>query len=661
MSTITGCCCCSVCLFLVYSAFFTACELEETSARDCPIFALCNPSTNESKHRFIMATAEASDHDEDTSSIQSRTENPAVVTFKNLEVVAKARKQLLLKGISGQIRGGFWACMGPSGSGKSTLLNTLALRLDPGVKVTGDLRLNGRPCSNAQLKRMSGYVMQDDLFNGNLTCEEQLTYTARLRCPQDTSAAQRKARVDGVLRQVGLEHARHTSVGTPLKKGISGGERKRLAVAQELLVEPQLLFLDEPTTGLDSVTALSLCHTLRKISDACSVICTIHQPQSKIFALFDNLILLKAGDIAYQGPAKQALPFFESTGHPCPPLTNPADHLLDVVSLTRSESSHSLADVDLAAERELHLRFTRPEIDLLHGADRPQLPLRQTTSWLRQFSVLLDSSFKEQTRKTGMIAAQLIQMLIMAILIGFAFFQIGTDQMSVQLRKPVLFFCVINQGLFSALAVINSFPGKRMLALRERAAGTYKTSTYFTAKMLAETALQVILPIIFSCIVYWTVGLQPVASKFFIFTGFMILCSLSATSLALLISAFARTTDLSVTMLPSMLETFRLFGAFYMPPASTPAYFVWLNDISYVTYSYTGVSINENRGLKLTCTSDELEDVNGQLQCPIPDGDVILEADGLNKLSIGECAGILVFYIVFVRFLAYLGVRFLKW
>eukprot|EP00611_Tribonema_gayanum_P017883 TRINITY_DN3082_c0_g2_i2.p1 TRINITY_DN3082_c0_g2~~TRINITY_DN3082_c0_g2_i2.p1 ORF type:complete len:379 (+),score=122.33 TRINITY_DN3082_c0_g2_i2:347-1483(+) len=286
---------------------------------------------------LLDGTAEA--EADDTSSIQSRTDNPAIVTFKDLTVTAKARKQVLLKGLSGQIKGGFWACMGPSGSGKSTLLNTLALRLDPAVSVVGDLRLNGRAYDNAQLKRMSGYVMQDDLFNGNLTCEETLTYTARLRCPQDANAAQRKVRVDGVLRQVGLDHARHTPVGTPLRKGISGGERKRLAVAQELLVEPQLLFLDEPTTGLDSVTALSLCHTLRKISDACTVICTIHQPQSKIFALFDNLILLKAGDIAYQGPAKQALPFFESAGHPRPPLTNPADHLLDVVSLTRSEST----------------------------------------------------------------------------------------------------------------------------------------------------------------------------------------------------------------------------------------------------------------------------------------------------------------------------------
>eukprot|EP00611_Tribonema_gayanum_P017886 TRINITY_DN3082_c1_g1_i3.p1 TRINITY_DN3082_c1_g1~~TRINITY_DN3082_c1_g1_i3.p1 ORF type:complete len:640 (+),score=234.61 TRINITY_DN3082_c1_g1_i3:294-2213(+) len=597
--------------------------------------------------------------DDDTSSIRSRTDNPAILTFKDLVVTAKARNQVLLKGISGQMRGGFWACMGPSGSGKSTLLNTLALRLDRAVSVSGDLRLNGRSYDNAELKRMSGYVMQDDLLNGNLTCEETLDYTARLRCPQDKTDAMRKVRVDRVLQQMGLEHARHTIVGTPLRKGISGGERKRLSVGLELLVEPKLLFLDEPTSGLDSVTALMLCNILREISETCTVVCTIHQPQSKIYSLFDNLILLKAGDIAYQGPAREALAFFEQTGYPCPPLTNPADHLLDSISMTRTDSSHSLMDLDV--ENDLHLRFTRPHFDLHHGVDKPRLQQRETTSWWHQFTVLLERSLKDQSRKRFMMITQITQVCIMALLIGFAFYDIGTNQKSVTLRKPVLFFCVINQGLFSALSTINSFPGERMLSLRERAAGTYYTSAYFMAKVLAETVMQIILPILFTCIVYFLIGLQNEASKFFIFMAFMVLCSLAATSLALLVSAFCRTTDLSVTVLPFMLEICRLFGAFFLSPANTPGYFVWLDALSYVKYCYVGVSLNENHGLTLTCTPEEEIDVGGITQCPIPNGDAFLETQGMENWTMGACAGILVFYIFFARFLAYLGVRFLKY
>ena len=202
---------------------------------------------------------------------------------------------------------------GPSGSGKSTLLNTLACRLDVNTVVDGEMRLNGAPYDNAELKRLSGYVMQDDLLNGYLTVEETLMYTAELRLPRSFTDKQRRERVNDVMKDLGLSHVHNVIVGTPSKKGISGGERKRVCVGMQLLNRPQLLFLDEPTSGLDSVTALDLLKTLHALAHgrsqekAVTIVCSIHQPQSKIFNLFDSLILLKAGTIIYQGPLKQVM------------------------------------------------------------------------------------------------------------------------------------------------------------------------------------------------------------------------------------------------------------------------------------------------------------------------------------------------------------------
>ena len=139
--------------------------------------------------------------------------------------------------------------MGPSGSGKSSLLNALAMRLDHAVRMCGSLRLNGREYSRRLLKQCSGYVMQDDLLNGRMTVEETLSYTAELKLPKDTTPEARAKRVDQVIKQMGLGHARGVIVGDSLLKGISGGERKRLCVAMELLTRPALLFLDEPTSG----------------------------------------------------------------------------------------------------------------------------------------------------------------------------------------------------------------------------------------------------------------------------------------------------------------------------------------------------------------------------------------------------------------------------
>lgn len=157
------------------------------------------------------------------------------------------------------------------------------------MRLSGELRLNGHEYT-ATLKQMAAYVMQDDLLNAHLTVEETLLYTAQLRLspqsPEDLEQA-----VEKVISLLGLHRCRHRIIGDALNKGISGGERKRVCVAMEMLTQPLLLFLDEPTSGLDSVTALSLCLQLKALanSGACTIICTIHQPQSKIFDLFDKL------------------------------------------------------------------------------------------------------------------------------------------------------------------------------------------------------------------------------------------------------------------------------------------------------------------------------------------------------------------------------------
>lgn len=134
---------------------------------------------------------------------------------------------------------------------------------------------------------------QDDMLNGNFTTFETLKYTADLRLDKILTKDDKLMIIDEVMAQMGLTHARNTIVGTPIKKGISGGERKRLCVAMELITGPKLLFLDEPTSGLDSVTALSLCTKLKALAVDCTIINTIHQPQAKIFRLFDKLVLLK--------------------------------------------------------------------------------------------------------------------------------------------------------------------------------------------------------------------------------------------------------------------------------------------------------------------------------------------------------------------------------
>lgn len=154
---------------------------------------------------------------------------------------------------------------------------------------------------------------------------------------------------------------------------------------------------------------------------------------------------------------------------------------------------------------------------------------------------------------------------------------------------------------------------------------------------------------------YFLIGYQLVAGKFFIFALFMLLCSLAATSLALMVSAICKTTDMSVTVLPLALEISRLFGGFFLAPSRLPAYFSWLDALSYVKYSFVGTALNELSGLQLTCTDAD----RASLSC-IEQGDILIKERGFDYISIGGCIGVLLGYIFFCRLIAFLGVRFLK-
>lgn len=592
--------------------------------------------------------------------ITSRNERAVQLAWDNITVTTLDGSKTLLTGASGVVHSRFLAIMGPSGSGKTTLMNVLARRMT-NAKMDGKAQLNGVVYGNAELKAVSGYVMQDDLLNGNLTVQETLDYTAALRLPETMTAAERKARVDEAILKVGLDHVRHVIIGSPMKKGVSGGERKRVCVAMELLTHPRLLFLDEPTSGLDSVTALSLTEILKKLADSgeCTVVCTIHQPQTKIFELFDDLMLLKAGRIVYYGQAAKACDFFAEAGFPCPIRTNPADHFLDVITPQpgqKAVSSPSLPHLfHSEADKRLATVFRPVDEKVENDYERygDHMLVHERPSWFHQFKVLTQRCMVDNFRSWPVILTLMVQNIVMALLIGGAFYQIGLSQSSQVRRQPVLFFVVINQGIFAALSVINSFPSERLLVLRERAAGTYQVSAYFCAKNLADLILQLPGPIVFSAIVYFMVGFQPVASKFFIFVGLMILDSLAAISMALMVSALARTTTLSVTVLPMILEVSRLFGGFFLSPANVPRYFVWLDALSYVKYAYVGTALNELEGLTLECEAGK--------PCPYPTGQTVIEQLGLNQLSIGACVGALFALIVGFRVIAYFGIRYIKW
>jgi len=187
-------------------------------------------------------------------------------------------------------------------------------------------------------------VQQDDILFQTMTVRECLEFAARLKLPG--TEEQKMARVNFIIATLKLTKCQNTRIGGPLVKGVSGGERKRTSIGVELITDPSLIFLDEPTTGLDSFTATSVMETLGDLArkDNRTVISTIHQPNSDIFDMFDRLMLLAKGKIIYFNLASLSVDFFSGIGYPCPELSNPCDYFMSMMSKESIELDHEEMD-----------------------------------------------------------------------------------------------------------------------------------------------------------------------------------------------------------------------------------------------------------------------------------------------------------------------------
>ncbi|KAE9585270.1 putative xenobiotic-transporting ATPase [Lupinus albus] len=278
-----------------------------------------------------------------------------VMVWENLTVELRtfgedsSHNKKLLNGLTGFAQpGNIMAVMGSSGSGKTTLLDSLAGRLDANVIVRGSIFMD-RKKRNLNCREVS-YVAQEELLLGTLTVRETLTYSANMRLPSKMSKEEINRVVEETIMKMGLEECADNTIGNWHLRGLSNGEKKRLSIGLEILTQPHVLLLDEPTTGLDSASAFYVIQALTNIASNGEkiIICSIHQPSSEVFNLFHDLLLLSTGETVYFGQAKTALKFFADAGFPCPTRRNPSDHFLMCINLDFDLINETLARLQLS-------------------------------------------------------------------------------------------------------------------------------------------------------------------------------------------------------------------------------------------------------------------------------------------------------------------------
>lgn len=530
--------------------------------------------------------------------------------------------------------------MGPSGAGKTTFMNILAGRITEG-ELSADIRVNNHKRGKFW-KSIVGYVEQDDLMHPLLTVKETIDISASLRLPRQIPKGEKDKRVKEVITGLGLIEVQNSKIGDSEHRGVSGGERKRVAVGSELVTNPRLLFLDEPTSGLDAFTAYSLIQTLQQLaqSEKKTIICTIHQPRTDILFLFSKIMLLSAGKVVYFGSVPDSLDYYASLGYRCPALVNPADFFLDNITVDyRTPSATDLSKQKVVIFQEKWMAFERSmsATSVLLREALPPAPMIKSQFkdlrqfWIVQFLILLKRETLLVWRDYREWITVMVQTAILAIFVGFSFFQVTNDQQGIQNRLGILSFTTLNQIYFYAFPLVPVFAMERVLIRKERYANMFNLSAFYLARIITIIPIVVVSSLILTCISYYLIGFQIYASNFFIYFGILNVIGFSAVSLGLFVGSVAPSVKTAIAIVDLTIIIFIIYSGGFLNLSTVTWVLRWIQYISIAFYGFSALAQNEFNGLTFQC----------DVQPCYSTGQEVLDAYNLDQFSIFVCCMII--------------------
>ncbi|KAF7808788.1 ABC transporter G family member 7 [Senna tora] len=492
---------------------------------------------------------------------------PVTIRWSNINCSSSDKSsdsvKFLLKNVSGEAKPGrLLAIMGPSGSGKTTLLE--------------------------------------------LTVRETLSLSTELQLPVMSSVEERDEFVNNLLSKLGLVSCADTIVGDAKVHGISGGEKKRLTLACELITRPSVIFADEPTAGLDAFQAEKVMETLQQLAlDGHTVICSIHQPRGSVYSKFDDIVLLTEGSLVYAGPAgDELLAYFSKFGYPCSDHVNPAEFFADLVSIDYSSaesvySSQKRIDglVESFSQRIPTIIYatpiTREELSKVGIKISKRTVAKKKGGWWRQFWLLLKRAWMQAFRdgQTNQLWAKMS--FTSAILFGSVFWKMGRSQTSIQDRMGLLQVAAINTAVSALTKILGVFPKERAIVDRELIKGSYALGPYLLSKLLVEIPIGAVFPLLFGAVLYPMAHLHPTLLRFEKFCGIVTVESLAASALGLTVGAMVPTTEAAMAVGPSLMTVFIVFGGYFVNPENTPIIFHWIPHVSLIRWAFQGLCINE--------------------------------------------------------------------
>ncbi|KAH6624352.1 P-loop containing nucleoside triphosphate hydrolase protein [Chaetomium sp. MPI-SDFR-AT-0129] len=565
------------------------------------------------------------------------------LAWKGITVTVKDRETGLPKNLVDNVdgfleAGEVLAILGPSGSGKTTLLNHLATRHQTSASSTssassqGTLLLNGQPLpSISTLRSITRFVEQEDSLVGALTVRETLAFTARLSTSSSSSSSgasgsnkkeawrDRASRIEALIDAFGLRNQADALVGTPLRKGISGGQKRRLGVACQLVTAPRVLVLDEPTSGLDSVAGWEVIKFLGEVAkrERLIVIASIHQPSTATFNLFDKILLMSRGKTHYFGPVRQVAGHYEAIGYPIPLHVNPAEFLLEMTNtdfaVDRDEAGRRLEAMQTAWTTSEAAKAVSGAIERAEGEGE-----KGSGGGLREVEVeaaskkpgllsvvltLLHRNFVKSYRDVVVYGIRLAMYFGLAIMMGTVWLRLDAAQESIIPFINAIFFGSAFMS-FMACAYSPAYLEDYMQFIKEKRNGLSGATAMIISNFLIGVPYLFIFSLIFSAITYWLSNFQPTAQAFFTSVLWIFLDLVAAESLVVLLASIFPSFVVSLALIAFANGLWMSVDGFMVPPTILNVFYRYVFHFwDYQKYVFENMMVNEFSERVYTCAT----------------------------------------------------------
>ncbi|KAJ2445171.1 ATP-binding cassette transporter snq2, partial [Coemansia sp. RSA 2424] len=557
----------------------------------------------------------------------------------------KSNKRQLLHNISGEVKEGeLLLVLGRPGSGCSTLLRVLGNHRKTYTRIDGRVSYGGlAPREVARHYRGEvAYNQEDDMHFPTLTVRKTLEFAIQCKTPSRQvlrdPAAYRRDVLGMLLDMYGLTGCADTIVGNAFLRGVSGGERKRVSIAEQVASGAAVEVWDGSTKGLDASSALDYVRSLRINADILqkTVVATIYQASESIYQLFDKVMVIDEGRQLYFGPIGEAVGYFESIGIHKPPRQTTSDFLTGLTRLNerqvvpgweerapktaeefeqlwRQSSAFDRVTADVAAFEsqitqdgrgdELREFVNRTKMGTEHEQMRRKSPY--TTTFFFQLARLMTREWEIFLGNPQQIVFRVIYNISFAIIVGTLFIRLPANTSSFFTRGGVLFFALLFNSLTSLSEIPKAVTG-RQVVYKHKALAMYHPAALSLAQTAIDMPFSLFQVVVFGSILYWATGLQRTGGHFLAFLLFLYIGSLCLTAFFRLIGNASPNVDVGHTASGVSLLFMILYVGYLIPPPTMHHYFKWIYWANPLAYGFKALLSNEYRNIVYPCAASSL-------------------------------------------------------